>query len=62
MNNPTAEKVLKKTFEYLDQILHEKKREEGKKPEEGQKKIDCSPDNKKRTRETESTGEHSERT
>lgn len=37
MNNLTAEKVLKKTFEYLDKILHEKKREEEKISKEQQK-------------------------
>ncbi len=48
MNNLTAEKVLKKTFEYLDKILHEKKREEEKISKEQQKKIHSSATDKKR--------------
>ncbi len=50
MNNLTADKVLKNTFEYLDQILHEKKREEEKKSREQQEKIDASATHKKRKR------------
>ena len=48
MNNLTAEKVLKKKFEYLDKILHEKKREEEKISKEQQKKIHSSATDKKR--------------
>jgi hypothetical protein len=47
MNNLTADKVLTKTFEYLDQILHEKKQEEEKKSEEQLKRTDFSANHKK---------------
>lgn len=51
MNNLTAEKVLKKTFEYLDQILHEKKREE--------EKTHSPANRKKRKRKTAMTEDNS---
>lgn len=59
MNNLTAEKVLKKTFEYLDQILHEKKREEEKRSIEQQKKTESSAHPQKRKRKTAITGDNS---
>lgn len=59
MNNLTADKVLKKTFEYLDQILHEKKREEEKESKEQQKKTDSSVNPQKRKRKIAITEDNS---
>jgi len=59
MNNLTADKVLKKTFAYLDQVLDEKKREEGQFLEKQQKKTDFSATHKKRKRKAPVTEDNS---
>jgi hypothetical protein len=59
MNNLTADKVLKKTFEYLDQVLDEKKREEEQSLEQQQKKTNSSANHKKRKRKAPVTEDNS---